>query len=780
MPVKAAISYRGVATAENAAGSTTLSIGMPSGTVTDDVMIAIVATRSGTGSITPPSGWTLINTTNSSTTIMSSTYYKVAGSSEAGPYDFTITSSKAAGAITSYSGVDTADPVNIAGAQANTASTIMSAPAVVTTVANTMLVGAYSQASSAAFSTGSGMTFRNYATSSGGGSTGSKITAGIQDVANSVTGNTGGKTMTSSVSIVSTGHLIALNPAPVVSQASYRFFQNTDSTTASTPYAAAGTPAVIASSTPFRLRLNIGNASGGSTMTSSATRQFILQYALRGSDNVCDASFTNESYANVTSSTPVQFYNNPTPVDGASYVTNANDPSRSGITAIGQKYTESNPMNMGASVLANQDGLWDIPLTTSGVSEGQVYCLRTLSSNTVNISNMNGGYSSIAQFSIPAPVVSQANYRWFSNADSTTPGMPLVPQDTSATVSYQTPVRLRERYAVDSSDLATSSANYKIQYAEKVGTCDTSFAGETYSDLYNPTILNQFLDAGTVVEDTSYGSRPWSSPNSAAVLDGGSASAGSKSTTGTPTTYLLSSNHGFTVPLNATITGVDILGTFGAQIPVMPGFGVVNDSSIRIVKNGVISGNNMANGGGWSGNGWFGTLAQWGVPLTPNDVNSANFGVAMAALITGDNLNVTTATADNIKIRVNYTLPTSAPVEYFDNPTPANAGIIVSSGSDPINGARPTVYQQYQELDPFNNPSSISPGSDGVWDFSITPHAGAIGKTYCFRTVKSGGSLLDTYAQIPELTVTAGGPTIDQQLRGGQSVLNGVKTPATW
>ena len=39
--------------------------------------------------------------------------------------------------------------------------------------------------------------------------------------------------------------------------------------------------------------------------------------------------------------------------------------------------------------------------------------------------------------------------------------------------------------------------------------------------------------------------------------------------------------------------------------------------------------------------------------------------------------------------------------------------------------------------------------------------------------MKACGALLDSYATLPEVTIIAGGPSLDQRLRGGQAVREG-------
>jgi photosystem II stability/assembly factor-like uncharacterized protein len=876
--------------------------------------------------------------------------------------------------------------------------------------------------------------------------------------------------MTAASGAVYVGHLVALTPAPVVSQASYRLFQNGDSTTAGTAYAAKDTAATVQQDTAFRLRLNLGaNSSGGSIGTNVSYK---LQYAPRGADNVCDPSFTNEAYSDVTNGSLVAFYDNPTPADGAAYVSSANDPTRTGITAVGQKYNESNPLNVGTSIPANQDGLWDIALTMPSVNKawsqvapggpqrwnaiasssdgaklaagasgyvftstdsgatwtsrsnsgthtwtslasssdgakiigtvnggqalrstdsgvtwtslagspsvywydvassadgskyigatasgiyvstdsgatwtqrsavsaisvamsadgakavasvnagsvytsadsgttwtaqagagtrawnavasssdgaklvavanagyiytstdsgvtwtqqtaagsrnwysvtssadgskfaagvnggyiynstdsgatwtqqtnagsrawyaiassddglklaagdntsgagalyaialtsnpsGATYCLRAVNSDGSTLPT----YTVIPSITQPVPTVSQANYRWFTNADSLTPGSALSAQDTAASIASQTPFRLRQRLAVDTAQLPVSTANYKLQYAEKVGTCDTGFSGETYADLYSGGVFSSptSLAGSDMYTDSFSGSVAWGNASDAAVSDGLEASVASKASLGVDSYYLGAYTH-FAVPTNATITGVSVStnrrsGTSGGVI------GNAVDKVISLVKNGFIYSDNKSTGQSWGNvNSWGGPTDLWGMTLTPADVNDTAFGAVFQATVSGDGVSSQgVAYVDSISITVYYTLP-ATPLIYSDNITPASASLISSTVNDPTNAGRPTVYQSYYENSPFtNNQAAIPAGSDGVWDFALTSTASAVGKTYCLRTVDSNSAQLSSYTQIPEITVLGtSGPTLDQQLRGGQSVV-GTKAPFTW
>jgi hypothetical protein len=138
----AAIAFVGSANGENGSGSSSLSIAKPTGVVEGGVMVATV-TAAGTGSITAPSGWTVIKNV-AGTALRQVTYYKVAGASEAASYSWSLGSSRAAsGGIVDYSGVNQTVPVD-ATASASGESGNAAAPSVTTSAANDLILVAAS------------------------------------------------------------------------------------------------------------------------------------------------------------------------------------------------------------------------------------------------------------------------------------------------------------------------------------------------------------------------------------------------------------------------------------------------------------------------------------------------------------------------------------------------------------------------------------------------------------------------------------------------------------
>src|SRR5438034_651829 len=202
------IGFRGAQSASSGSSSsaTSLAISRPAGTVANDVMVASITSRTGSGTptIAAPSGWTSIVSTNNTSTVTTATFWKVAGTAAAdpGPYAFTVSSSSVAGGISAYFNVDTTNPIN-----ASNGAVSSSAPSITTTVANTMLVACFGRSGSSAIGAPSGMTERFNAVTSGSNNAASESA----DVPQATAGATGSKASTGNTATI--GQAVALTPA---------------------------------------------------------------------------------------------------------------------------------------------------------------------------------------------------------------------------------------------------------------------------------------------------------------------------------------------------------------------------------------------------------------------------------------------------------------------------------------------------------------------------------------------------------------------------------------
>lgn len=150
--------------------------------------------------------------------------------------------------------------------------------------------------------------------------------------------------------------------------------------------------------------------------------------------------------------------------------------------------------------------------------------------------------------------------------------------------------------------------------------------------------------AGTVVDDASVGATAWSNPGNATTDNGSEAT-----NAGDSSHYLKATNPAFTFDPSLIITGIGVdvkrrqLGT--AQYI---------DQSIRLVKAGVISGDDKATVTPWNslaGYVSYGGVGQlWGLPWTAADLNLASFGVAIAGK--SDGPGTVNARIDAIRFKV--------------------------------------------------------------------------------------------------------------------------------
>ena len=172
-------------------------------------------------------------------------------------------------------------------------------------------------------------------------------------------------------------------------------------TDVSTPMADTNTPALApANSSIFRLRL-LQHVSVYSI--ESGQKTYKLQYAQRGADGICDTSFTGETYADVSASTPIAFGDNPTTPDESVPKANANDPTHGSDTTVMQLYKKTNSVPVRTGIDVGQDGLWDFALRNNSAPPGAAYCFRMVNED----GSLLSAYSQIPELTTgPPPVLS--------------------------------------------------------------------------------------------------------------------------------------------------------------------------------------------------------------------------------------------------------------------------------------------------------------------------------------------------------------------------------------
>lgn len=264
--------------------------------------------------------------------------------------------------------------------------------------------------------------------------------------------------------------------------------------------------------------------------------------------------------------------------------------------------------------------------------------------------------------------------------------------------------------------------------------------------------------------DASFGNYAWSNPTNISASNDTTATATTPgSPNGTqPSNYLKALDFGFAIPGTATVgsvaVGIERLRSGGTT-------GAIRDNVIKLVKGGTVSGNNNAD----TATNWPTTVggvvreydADWGVSLTPSDVNGSTFGCVLAIAGSGSTTN-RVAEVDNIYIRVVYetvALRTLA----FDLASSTNItdGEATTFQITAPSGKSTSDFAAGEMYDVSNPSNSLNLGSDEYteleWCIQATSDA-EDGETYDFRVVYSDGTELETYSVTPQWTIgTAGG-----------------------
>lgn len=212
-----AIAFRAAGTESHNTGGGAATPGIPAGTTTNDIMVALVASTR-LAALGTPSGWTKKLETDNSTEHKQSVYWKRAGSSESAP-SFSGQQFDIEAQIVSFSGcTTTGDPFSAAQAQANASSTTVTAPAITPANANEMILflitWSTTGASTSTFSAYSGTnpTFSEAFDSQFGGGVVHNLSMACAYGLKTDTTSTGSRTATASAADLNTGALLSLIP----------------------------------------------------------------------------------------------------------------------------------------------------------------------------------------------------------------------------------------------------------------------------------------------------------------------------------------------------------------------------------------------------------------------------------------------------------------------------------------------------------------------------------------------------------------------------------------
>jgi len=167
-------------------------------------------------------------------------------------------------------------------------------------------------------------------------------------------------------------------------------------------------------------------------------------------------------------------------------------------------------------------------------------------------------------------------------------------------------------------------------------------------------------DAGAGVNLTGIGSEAWTNPGNIAGLGFATVSLyhGFQYSN-----YLQGTHYGFDIPLDATLTGIEVSinrQAFG------PGPGIY-DNVVSLVISDTLTGDNKANALSWPYTWGLATYGGptdlWGTTLTPAEVNLDSFGVVLAAMRGNNGKTPKPADVDYMQITVYYYFSTTTAVD---------------------------------------------------------------------------------------------------------------------
>jgi hypothetical protein len=167
------------------------------------------------------------------------------------------------------------------------------------------------------------------------------------------------------------------------------------------------------------------------------------------------------------------------------------------------------------------------------------------------------------------------------------------------------------------------------------------------------------FNPGTVTDVNAVGTVTWSNPGN--IVTPGTPYATASVPSGAISHYLQASNYSFNIPFGSTIDGITVRINRQSVETSNPS---IQDSVVRLLKGGVITGDNKAQiGTNWSqaafGIATYGGVNdKWGTTWEASDINANNFGVVLSVTDAHPSQS-RTAVVDYMQITVTYTPPNS-------------------------------------------------------------------------------------------------------------------------
>jgi len=180
------------------------------------------------------------------------------------------------------------------------------------------------------------------------------------------------------------------------------------------------------------------------------------------------------------------------------------------------------------------------------------------------------------------------------------------------------------------------------------------------------------LNGNTFRNDATVGSIDWNVPVNAKSSDNIRSNANAL-VLGDISNYLIVEDFGLTIPANASICGIEV----EIEKSALGILSTIKDNEIKLVSGGTVMGANRKLNTNWNNNDSYETYGgnndMWELSLTPGDVNSSNFGVAISVSLNAVSV-LPVARVDHLRIIIYYTQP--LPVSLFEFKGKADQNIV--------------------------------------------------------------------------------------------------------
>ncbi|MFC1925596.1 hypothetical protein ACFLW2_02745 [Chloroflexota bacterium] len=270
-----------------------------------------------------------------------------------------------------------------------------------------------------------------------------------------VVSNRDGETVIELTTVKVNESYIASPPTLRMYQRDFRWYENTDSITPTTPLAEENYEYTIRDlNQVYRLRMSLQI---DQLPLSASEQDFKLQYSSNPTDP--------ESWTDIAAAgAPGEIwrgYDNTTPADGATITPLLT------TSDLGESYEEQNPSVTNPNAVAvGEWAEWDWVVEENGASYNTNYYFRMV----LNDDSAFDSYTRYPVIVMPPPqTLTQHDYRWYENIDSLNPTTPLASQHTEYTsdthgISY----RLRMNIGVDGINLHADTLAFKLQYSTSI------------------------------------------------------------------------------------------------------------------------------------------------------------------------------------------------------------------------------------------------------------------------------------------------------------------------